>query len=152
MLWIRFGLPHVSIASILWCMCAHPINPMGIHLLHCVHNNECIKNPWCSLRHLCCHCVKCWLPCAVITTTCASFKHIQLLLLTNQHCAHQRWHSHFSWCYHCQPNMSGFISPILMHPRICYFQCGSSQRMELSRSTPYRLIPPLSSGRIWMFT
>jgi len=24
-------------------VCIHPINPMGIHLLHCTHGNECTK-------------------------------------------------------------------------------------------------------------
>jgi hypothetical protein len=34
------GLPHPSIASILWCVCTHPIDPMGIHFLHCAHGNK----------------------------------------------------------------------------------------------------------------
>jgi hypothetical protein len=34
------GLPHPSIASIFQCVCTHPIDPMGIHLLCCVHGNE----------------------------------------------------------------------------------------------------------------
>jgi hypothetical protein len=36
-------ITHFSIASILWCVCTHPINPMGIHLLFCIHNNEHTK-------------------------------------------------------------------------------------------------------------
>jgi hypothetical protein len=39
-LWIQLGLPHPLIASILWCMCKHPINSMGIHLLCCAHGNK----------------------------------------------------------------------------------------------------------------
>jgi hypothetical protein len=39
---MRLGLPHPSIASIFRCVCTHPINPMGIHFLRCVHVNECI--------------------------------------------------------------------------------------------------------------
>jgi hypothetical protein len=39
-LWIHLRLPHLSIANILWCVCTHPIDLMGIHLLHCVHGNE----------------------------------------------------------------------------------------------------------------
>jgi hypothetical protein len=35
-----FGLPHPSIVGILWCMCTHAIDHMGIHFLHCVHGNE----------------------------------------------------------------------------------------------------------------
>jgi hypothetical protein len=34
------GLPHPSIVSFLPCACTHPIDPMGIHLLHCSHGNE----------------------------------------------------------------------------------------------------------------
>jgi hypothetical protein len=40
---IRLGLPHPSIASIPQCMCTHPIDYMGIHLLRCVHGNEHIR-------------------------------------------------------------------------------------------------------------
>jgi hypothetical protein len=40
---IQLGLAHPSIVSILQCVCTHPINPMGIHLLHCTHGNEYIK-------------------------------------------------------------------------------------------------------------
>jgi hypothetical protein len=49
---------------------------MGIHLLCCIHGNVCM-GPWCNLQHFCCHCVKCWLPCGMRTTTCASFDHFQ---------------------------------------------------------------------------
>jgi len=31
---------HPSITSIPQCVCAHPINSMGIHLLRCAHGNE----------------------------------------------------------------------------------------------------------------
>jgi hypothetical protein len=40
-LWIWIGLPHLSSTCILQCVCTHPINPMGIHLLCCAHGNEC---------------------------------------------------------------------------------------------------------------
>jgi hypothetical protein len=43
--------------------------------------------------------VGCWFPCGARTTTCASFKHVQLLSLTSRHCVHQKWHLHPSW--HC---------------------------------------------------
>jgi hypothetical protein len=35
-----FKLPHPSITSLSWNVCTHPINLMGIHLLHCTHGNE----------------------------------------------------------------------------------------------------------------
>jgi hypothetical protein len=34
------GLPHPSIVAILWCICTHLVDLMGIHFLHCVHGNE----------------------------------------------------------------------------------------------------------------
>jgi hypothetical protein len=40
----------------------------------------------------------------------------------------------------------------LCHPRICYFQCVSSQRMKISWPTPYASILPFNNGNIWMFT
>jgi hypothetical protein len=99
-------------------MCVHPIGPMGIHLLCCVHGNECIKthDSW----HLCHHWAKCWLPHGRKIITCVSFNHIQLLLSMSRHCAYQRWHSHFNRRCHCRPNASGFISLILHNSRIYY--------------------------------
>jgi len=38
-IWLR--LPHLSIASILQCVCTHPIDLMGIYFLLCAHGNEC---------------------------------------------------------------------------------------------------------------
>jgi hypothetical protein len=38
---MRLGLPHPSIVSILQCVCAHPIDLMGICFLHYVRSNEC---------------------------------------------------------------------------------------------------------------
>jgi hypothetical protein len=37
---MQLGLPHPFITNILWCVCTHPVDPMGIHFLHCVHGNE----------------------------------------------------------------------------------------------------------------
>jgi hypothetical protein len=33
-------LPLLSFLDIFWFVCTHPIDPMGIHLLHCTHGNE----------------------------------------------------------------------------------------------------------------
>jgi hypothetical protein len=134
-------------------MCVHTSHwPYGYPYLMLCSWQRTYMNPWCNSWHLCCHYVGCWFPCRVRTTTCASFKHIQLLLSMNWHYVQQRWHSHCSQQCHCQPNMSGFTSSILRHPRICYFWCGSSQRTKLSWLTPHWSIPPHNSGGIWMFT
>ncbi len=77
--------------------------------------------------------------------TCASFNHIQLLSLMSRHYAYQRWHSHLSQRYHCQPNMNKLISLILWNSKICYIICISSQRKKLSQPTPHWSIPPLSN-------
>jgi hypothetical protein len=39
----QLGLPQFSIADIFQCVCTHSINLIGIHLLHYVHGNECVK-------------------------------------------------------------------------------------------------------------
>jgi hypothetical protein len=74
-------------------LCTHPINLMGIPFTlpswQWTH-----WSPWWSSQHLCQHCTKCWLPHGTKTITCAYFNHIQFILPTNWHCAHQRWHSH----------------------------------------------------------
>ncbi len=40
---MRLGLPHPSIAGTFWCVCAHRIDFMGIHLLRCAHGNKHIR-------------------------------------------------------------------------------------------------------------
>jgi hypothetical protein len=104
-----------------------------------VHNNSL-----CSSWNLCCHCLRCWFLYGVKIITCTSIKHVQLLLLMNQHCAYQRWHSPFSQGCHCWPNTSRFTFLILCHTRICCLWCGSNQRTKLSQLTFYRSIPPLT--------
>jgi hypothetical protein len=84
-------------------------------------------NPWCNLQHFWCHWAKCWFPRGTRTITCASFNHIQLFSSMSWHFIYQRWHSHFNQHCHCQPNASGFTSPILHNLRICYLWCISSQ-------------------------
>jgi hypothetical protein len=151
MLRIQLGLPHTSIAGI-FLMCVHTSHwPYGYPPFMLCSWQWMHRNSWCSLWHLCYHCMGCWFPCGPRTTTCASFKYVQFFMLMSWQ-AHQRWHLHLSHCCHCQPNTSRFISPIWCHPRICYFRCGSSQRMKLSWSTPHPSIPPLSNGGIWMST
>jgi hypothetical protein len=89
------------------------------------------KNPWCNLWHYCRHCARCWLPHGTKTTTCVSFSHIQLLLLTNWHCVDQRWNLHPSWRCIVIVDLTclcGFISLILHNSRICCLQCNSNQR------------------------
>jgi hypothetical protein len=65
------GLPHLSIVRIPWCVCTHPIDPMGVHFLCYFHSNEHI-----GTHHLCQDCMRCWLPHGMKTITCASFNHI----------------------------------------------------------------------------
>ncbi len=74
MIWITTSFN----CSIPPCMHTHPIDLMGIHFLHCTHGN-----PWCSSWHICCHCARCWLPHGMKIIKCASFNHVQLLLLMN---------------------------------------------------------------------
>jgi len=98
----RLGLPCPSIISISQCVCTHPIDPLGIHLLCCVHGNEhigthnVIRDTFAAIARdasLISHETK--------TITCASFNHIQLLSSMSRHYAYQRCQSHFNQCCHC---------------------------------------------------
>jgi len=106
-LWIWFGTtPSLNCRYVL--MCVHTsYQPYGHPPFMLCSWQWAHRNPWCNSWHLCCHYARCWFPHGVRTTTCASFKHIQFLSSTNQHCVHQRWH--FSWHYHCQPNTSDLL-------------------------------------------
>jgi hypothetical protein len=133
-------------------MCVHTSHqPYGYPPLHCAHDNKHIRTHGAVCDTFVAIVRGVWLSHGARTTTCAFFKHLQFLPLISQYCAHQRWHLHFSRCC-CRPKMNGFIPLILHHPKICYFWCGSNQKMELLWLTPYWSIPPLSSGSIWMFT
>jgi hypothetical protein len=134
---------------------------MCVHTIHWLYGYPFLKlcswqqmhwNPWYNSRHLYDHCVKCWFSCGTRTITCASFNHIQLLLLMNRHCAYQIWHLHLNRRYYCRLNTNGFIHPILHNSKICYLRCNSSQGKELSQPTPHWLIPPLSNWNIWLLT
>jgi len=134
-------------------MCMHTSHrPYGYTLIMLCSWQQLHWIPWCNSQHLCHHCARCWFPCGMKTITCVSFNHIQLLSLTNQHCAYQRWHSHFNRCCHCQPNTSGFTFLILCNSRICYLWCSSSQGKELLQPTPHWSIPPLNNWGIWSLT
>jgi len=130
-----FGLSHLSITSISQCVCTHPIDLMGIHLLRCAHGNKCarthdvIRNTFATIGwdvgyHMG------WEQLHALLVN-----HIQLLSSTSQHNAYQRWHLHFSWHCYCWPNARGFIFSILCNSRICYIKCKSSQGKELSQLT-----------------
>ncbi len=88
----------------------------------------------------------------MITTTCTSFNHIQILLSTSWHCVHQKWHLHLSQHCHCQPNANEFISSILRNPRICCLQWTQATQKKLLQPTSHWSIPPCSNWDIWMFT
>jgi hypothetical protein len=105
--------------------------PLTLHPWQRTHVNS-----WWNSWHFCHYCVRCWISRGIKITTCTSFNHIQFLLLTNWHCADQRWNLHPSWHCHCQPNMSGFISLIFCNLWICYLRCNSSQKKKLLQLTP----------------
>jgi len=137
--------------------CRHPL--MCVHTSHWPYEyppptlcswQRMHWNLWCNSWHLCHHCKRCWFPRGMITITCVSFNHIQLVLLTNQHHVYQKWHLHPSRCCHYWPNTSGFTSPTLHNSKICYLWCSSSPKNELSQLTPHWLIPPLCNWGIWL--
>jgi hypothetical protein len=134
-------------------LCVHTSHwPYGYPLLMLHSWQRMHQNPWCNLWHLCCHCIRCWLPCGTRTITCTSFNYIQLLLSTNQHCAHQRWHLHPSRYSHCQPNTNIFTFLILCNSKICCLWCNWSEGKELSQLTPHWSILSFNNWNILLLT
>ncbi len=123
-------------------MCANIPMALWVSTFYVVFMATNALEPKCNLRHLCCHCTRCWLSRRTKIITCVSFNHFELLLSTNQHCAYQRLHSHSNQHCHCRPNTSGFTFLILHNPRVCCLRCNSSQGKELSQLTPpYQFLP-----------
>ncbi len=149
---LKLGLPHSSIVGIPWCVRKHPIYPIGIHLLHCAHGNERTRT-----HDAICHTF-------VAITQDANF-HVgqkQLHAFPSNTFNSSCWQINIVLTKYgictlinvgiVDPKTSGFISPILHHPRICCFQYNSSQITKLLQPTPCQLIPPHRSGGIWMCT
>jgi hypothetical protein len=89
----QLWLPHPSITTLLPCVCTHPIDLMNIHLLCCTHGNGCTRTHDTICDPL--------LPLHKMLTFIwhennysTSFNYVQLLLLINQQCAHQKWNSY----------------------------------------------------------
>ncbi len=148
----QLGLPNPSIANILWCVCTHFIDPMGIHFLCCVHGNKHTRTHDAICDTFAAIAWDVGFPRETRTITCACFNHIQFLSLANRHCAYQRWHLHLNRHCHYRPNTNKFTSPILCNSRICYIRYNSSQGKELSQSTPHWSSLPLSNWGIWLLT
>jgi len=121
---IWLGLHHPSIANVLWCVhTSH--RPYGYPIITSCSWQWAHMNAWC-------HCVGCWLARVVKVITCVSFKHIQFIPSTSQHCAHQRLHLHLNQHCHYWPNISGFISLILRHLKIYCFWCCKPKNIAIA--------------------
>jgi hypothetical protein len=123
----QFELLHPTIIGIFRCVCTshwpYGYPPFTLRSWQRTH-----WNPWCNSRCLCHHCTRSRLPRATKIIKCASFNHIQLFLLTNQHCVHQIWHLHPSRHCHCRPNVNEFTSLILCNSRICHLQLAQGKK------------------------
>ncbi len=61
-IWILLGLLHLSMASLLCCVCTESINSFGIQLLKCAHGSEHTwTHAWCGAWCHCIHCSKSWI-------------------------------------------------------------------------------------------
>jgi len=150
MLQTRLGLPHPLIASISQCVCTHFINVTSVHLLCCVHGNECtcthdaIYDTFNAIaQNVDFHVGR-------NTFTFVSFNHIPLLLSMNWHCVHQRWNLHPNWYCLCWSNTNIFTLLILCNSKICCLQSNSSQKKKLSQPTPHWSFPPFNNWSLWM--
>jgi hypothetical protein len=145
---VGLGLLHFSIIGILWHICKHPIDFMGVHLLCCTHDNECIRTHdaicdtfvvivqnfgfYMGWKQLMCFFQSFLTPFIKKSTLCPP-----------------KMNLHLDWCCHCWLNVRRFISLILHNSRICYLWCNSKQRKELLQLTPHWSI---SNGKILTFS
>ncbi len=146
---IQLGLPHSLVVGIPWCVCTHPINFMGIHLLRCVHGNErtethdAIHDTFATItQNASFHMGQKQLPTLPSTTFNSSCRQVNIVhpkdgIFTLVEC-------------HCQPSVSKFTSLILCNSRICCLRCSLSQGKELSQLTPHWSNPPLNNWNIWL--
>jgi hypothetical protein len=147
----QLGLPHLSIASILQCVCTHPIDSMGIHILCCVHGNECIKtydvicNTFTTIaRDVNFHMKQEQLHVLPSTTFNSFHWWIDIVLTKNGICILVN-------IVIVDPTQAGLF-PILCNLRICCFKWNSRQGKELSQLIPQWLITPLSNWGMWLVT
>jgi hypothetical protein len=116
MLRIQLGLRYPSIANILWCVCTHPINLMGIQFLHCAHGNEHTWTHGVIVWDVSFHVG--WKQLHAFPSNMFNSSHQQVNIVLTKYL-----HLHLSQCCHYWPNTSGFTSLILHHPKICCFRC-----------------------------
>lgn len=113
---LTFGLIH--------CVCGQLLDPMGIHLLCCVHCGERLhpmmlfgmrlhplqkmQDPWCCLECIYIHCKRCKISHFVRANPCFFIIFSSILLLMNEHCSIVGWYLHIGGCCHCQPHSNKF--------------------------------------------
>jgi hypothetical protein len=73
----------------------HPIDYVGIHLLHCMYYNVCIRTQD-VVHDILLPLRKMLASSGMKTTICTSLNHVQFLMLMSEHCVDQRWNSHLS--------------------------------------------------------
>ncbi len=89
---MQLGLPHLSITRFPCYACTLPINPLGIHLLQCPHDNDHIgrHDTWC----LCIYHQGSQFACDFGTIACVFLLHITNIQMICWHCPLQRWGAH----------------------------------------------------------
>jgi hypothetical protein len=149
---MQFGLPHLLVASIPWCVCTHPINATCVHLSHCAHGNE----------RTCTHDVihNIFVAIALDVDFHVGWKQLHTFRSSTFHFSHwgvdivhQKWYLHLSQHYHCRSNLNGFTSLILCNFSITLQRMQTSSILSqavaigLAKSwlSPFQDAPPIST-------
>jgi hypothetical protein len=118
----------------MWC--THPINPMGIHLLHNIHGNN---RTWIRMMQF----VTLLLPfCKMLASTWDDNNYMRLfqpcsIPLVDESTLCSLKMEFAPWLTLSLLTQHKHIhSPVLCNSRICYLWCGLSQKKELSQPTP----------------
>jgi hypothetical protein len=148
---IWFGVPHSSIASILWCVCTHLIGSIGIHFhfLCCTHGNKCTKT------HDAVH--NTFVAIAQDVGFHVGRKQLHALLSTVFNFS--RWWINIVFI---KDDIHTLANVIILTPcektyfldieqlKVCYLWCHSSFKKELLQLTFHQSILPFKNWGIWM--
>jgi len=146
---MQLGLLDPSIAGIPQCMCTHPINPMGIHLLRCVHGNEhtgthdAIRNTFVAVVwDVSFHIGQKQLHALPSTTFNSFYWWIDILLTKEGNCT-------LANIVITDPMQVDLLLQFYATQR--FVASYAIQGKELSQPTPHWSIPPLNNWNVWLF-
>ncbi len=128
------GLLHLLALGLSHYIFGQPLDPKGIHLLHCIHGGERIVFHDAHVGCLSIHCKRCRFSCCTWLDPHSSSTYPLILMSMGWHCAFILWHSHVGRCCHCWPHYTGLGFACYIVSWGGHDNGGSNKKMISSRS------------------